>query len=138
MNDLKLDTRLVAPLPQDMWGVACSHCDKPQSRWTMREVTEGKEEEKILCSLCFLYDSIWGQNQRKALDEYITEIETIRSDEQKAAAPPSEAPYILPFRYAKTPDGRLSYATDGDRVLGYIALASRTVQLRSRVVHPEP
>ena len=140
MKELDLDTRFLGPLPQSMWGVACSHCDKPQARWEMKVPATNpgeKEEATIICSLCFLYESIWAEDRREALDIYIKDIEAVKTEEQKSAAPKGEAAYLLPFSFARNETGKLVYAADGDCLLAAIALANRTVQLRQRVVRPE-
>jgi hypothetical protein len=144
VRELDLDTRFLAPLPQPMWGVACSHCDKPQARWEMRTPSSTlvstlgeKEEATIICSLCFLYDSVWAEDRREALDIYIAEVEKAEDEARKEAAKSSDAQYLLPFRFAKNDTGRLVYATDGDRLLAGVALANRTMQLRTKVVQPE-
>ena len=139
MKELLLDTRFIGPLPQSMWGVTCSHCDKPQARWEMKlpDEKEGQSGSVIICSLCFLYESNWAEDRREALDAYIKEVEALKLEEQKAAAPANEAPYLLPFRFATLDNGRIAYAHDGDRLLAAIALANRTVQLRQNAVVPE-
>jgi hypothetical protein len=133
--NLFLDTTRLYPLPQSMWNAHCDHCDKRQSRWLFIPTDMSQPEEArgpgkiheedhfrarghIMCSLCWLYESTWGQGRRSEIDALIRKFEF-------------ETKSIL----ARSEGGRLWSCRDADRVLAMIALMSRIfVQSCSRPV----
>jgi len=111
---LILNPAFLRPMPEDMWGMACARCDRVQARWEFHEQVQveggfkAREAFMPMCSLCFLYESSWGQRRRVRLNNLIAEIEASIG-----------TPFLM------DPGGRLASASDGDRVLAAISLSSR-------------
>lgn len=106
MKALRIDTNRLTMLDKTMWNCACSVCDKLQSRWAMR--TE-EEEPKPICSLCFLYQTKWGQDRKDTLADYLSEISKQQTERKMLISA----------------TGELVSPADGDFVVGIVALTSR-------------
>jgi len=112
---LVLDPSLLRPLPQSLWGLACEWCDKRQSRWELflPEAPPDARKGLAICSLCWLYESKWGQEKRADLDLFIGAVENEISQ---------------PF--SKRPTGELLECRDADRILAAIGVTSRIATYR--------
>ena len=102
---LVIDTRLFRPLPQALFRSICSNCDRAQAMWEMGP--GGSSECVFVCSLCFLYESQWGQRRADQIPVLIADIEAEKGE-----------------GFLRAPDGRLLFCKDADGVVGAIALAS--------------
>lgn len=117
MKPLRIDTNRLRLLNKSMWGCACSVCDKLQSKWEMEVTTENASKpgqveptEAIqICSMCFLYESKWGQNRAVDLREYLREV--LASDPDR--------------KIILSPEEKLTNIDDADFILGCIVLTSR-------------
>lgn len=109
-----LDPKLLRPLPQSLWGHACSRCDKTQSVWELFDLDSSKRKGEPMCSLCWLYESEWGKERRGDIDDMVRAVEIQANGVFK-----------------KTDDGRLWSCQEADRILGSIAVTSRIVSHRS-------
>lgn len=109
-----LDTRMLRPLPEPLWDSSCVNCDRMQSRWEMGP--QGSDECVFVCSLCFLYESQWGQKRRDQLPFLIHDIEAEKGE-----------------RFLRTPDDRLLSCKDANDILGAIALTSRMFQVHDTI-----
>lgn len=108
-----LDPRVLRPLPQALWGHACSKCDKTQSVWELFAGDPSRRKGEPICSLCWLYESEWGQERRSDIDAMIRAVEV-------------QAETI----FRKRLDGRLWSCQDADRLMGSIAVVSRIATQR--------
>jgi hypothetical protein len=106
-----IDPRILRPLDKSMWGFSCSRCDKRQSKWEVMH--DG--EQIILCSVCFLYDTPWGQKNAVGIEELIADTE--RESKQK---------------FPRTEDGRLTIDR-ADQIMAAIALTSRMFAMQDRI-----
>jgi hypothetical protein len=111
---LILDPRVLRPLPQSLWGHACSKCDKTQSVWELFAGDPSRRKGEPICSMCWLYESEWGQERRADIDQFIREVEV-------------QAETI----FRKTLDGRLWSCKDADRIVGAVAVTSRIATQRA-------
>lgn len=111
-----LDPRLLQPLPQSLWGISCDRCDKRQSVWEVfgLDAPRGTKKGDPMCSLCWLYESAWGKDNRESIDLMVNAVEREKGEE-----------------FRRTEDGRLWSCRDADRILGSIATVSRIAQQRS-------
>jgi hypothetical protein len=115
MVPLVLDTRMLRPLPQPMYDAPCSNCDKRQSRWEMG--LAGSSNLSFVCSLCFLYESKWGEARRDQIDILVREVEIERGE-----------------KFLRGADGtQLLSCPDADRILASIALTSRMFQVHDTI-----
>lgn len=115
MVPLVIDTRFLRPLPKSLWDSACHHCDKRQSRWEMGPPYGG--ETYTVCSLCFLYESKWGEKRLDQISVLVQEVEAETGEKMLKAA-----------------DGQsLLSCGDADRILSSIALTSRMFQMQDQV-----
>lgn len=107
---LIIDTRFLRPMPKDLWRSACSQCDKRQSMWEL--VSPMNPDEVVpVCSLCFLYKSVWSKSRQEDLANMIHDVEVEAKKE-----------------FSKD-EGRLVRPEDGDRILASLAITSRAFQL---------
>lgn len=116
---LILDPKALRPLPQPLWGMSCAWCDKTQARWEVSQPDLLREAEPV-CSLCWLYDSEWGQQHRPDIDQMIRDIEVecgFRFERSTVRTAADQAERL--YRYQ-----------DGDRVLAAIAVTSRVFAYR--------
>lgn len=114
-SPLVINPEYLRPLPESLWNVACDKCDKRQARWEFFPSDEPENDKGfMICALCWLYESEWGQNRREDIDEMIREVE-------------KRAGQI--FQRAK--GNRLWSCKDADRILSSIALTSRMFVYRS-------
>lgn len=80
IRQLYLSSKRCGPLPEDMRSV-CAHCNERLSCFGMLATEEGDKgvrfSERLVkfCSLCFYYETNWGKNRQKALNEYLSELE---------------------------------------------------------------
>jgi hypothetical protein len=111
---LILDPRALRPLPQALWGHACSKCDKAQSVWELFAGDPSSRKGEPICSLCWLYESEWGQERRADIDAMIRAVE-VQAEEI----------------FRKELDGRLWACKDADRIMGAISVTSRIATQRA-------
>lgn len=117
MDALIVSPERLRPLPKSMWDSNCAKCDKRQSRWQFIPVDQDPRKGGLLmCSLCWLYESAWGERRRADIDEMVREVE-VQSGEI--------------FHRGK--NGRLWSCRDADRILGAIAMTSRMFLMRGKV-----
>jgi len=106
---LRLNSRLLRPLPQSLWNISCSMCDKRQSVWEHVDLDDlGARKGTPVCSLCWLYESEWGKKRREDLDQMIHAVEVEKGE-----------------IFRKMADGSLWSCRDADNILGAIAVTSR-------------
>ncbi len=108
---LILNTNHLRPLDKKEWDGPCSCCGKKQARWMF--LPANQEGAVSICGLCWLYESVWGQNRREEIFKYVRAVE-----EEIGAV----------FLKSK---GQLIRFQDADRLLGALALESRMFQLRA-------
>lgn len=109
---LIVDTRFLRPLSKAMYDSPCHRCDRRQSRWEMGPPFGG--EVYTVCSLCFLYESKWGEKRVDQIHVLVDEIEREVGE-----------------KFLRGADGRtLLSCKDADRVLAAIAMTSRMFQLQ--------
>lgn len=112
---LVIDTRMLRPLPQSLYDSTCSNCDKRQSRWEMGP--QGSDNVAFVCSLCFLYESKWGEARRDQIDILVDEVEAEAGE-----------------KYLRGADGtQLMSCKDADRMVASIALTSRMFQVHDTI-----
>jgi hypothetical protein len=71
------------------------------------------DEQHVVCSLCFLYESNWGKKRLDDIHELVRAVETETGES-----------------FLRTADGQtLASCSDADRILGSIALTSRAFQM---------
>jgi len=115
MVPLVLDTRMLRPLPQSLYDAACSNCDKRQSRWEMGPANT--DRCVFVCSLCFLYESKWGEARRDQIDILVDEVEKERGQ-----------------KFLRSVDGTsLLRCQDADQILASVALTSRMFQVHDTI-----
>lgn len=105
-----LDPSLMRPLPQSLWGISCEWCDKRQARWELFLPDMPPDARKGLpvCSLCWLYESYWGEERRTDIDLLVEAVETEISQ-----------------LFEKRSTGELLHCRDADRILGAVGVTSR-------------
>jgi hypothetical protein len=108
---LILNTDHLRPLDRKEWDGPCMSCGKKQARWMFKPAN--RDGAVSICSLCWLYESVWGQNRREEIFKYVRAVE-----EEIGTA----------FLKDK---GRLIRVQDADRLLGALALESRMFQLQA-------
>jgi hypothetical protein len=71
-----LPTGFLRPTPPALAGVACSICDRPQSRWELIPPTK-QGEVVFLCSTCVLYASPFAKlpSLRQGLEPLVAQVE---------------------------------------------------------------
>jgi len=111
MRPVVISPKAIRPLPESMWNMACSLCDKRQSKWELPSVTE---DSKVACSVCLLASDLF-QGQREDLEVLILEIEKERGG---------------PFD--RDVGGNL-VPIHADQVLAAIAMTSRMFSLQSKM-----
>jgi len=111
---LILDPRVLRPLPQALWGHACSKCDKTQAVWELFADGPTRRKGEPICSLCWLYESEWGKERRDDVDKMIRAVE-VQAEEI----------------FRKELDGRLWSCADADRIMGAISVTSRIATQRA-------
>ncbi len=118
---LLVDTRYLEPLPQAMWDIACSRCDRRRARWQMtdpklKRIEKGKEipQKFSICAICFLYASNWGLRRRKDIDALVVAVEKEKG--------------VL---FSRDIGNRLVNGKDADLILGSIAYTSRRLEFYS-------
>jgi hypothetical protein len=110
---LIIDTRYLRPLPKAMWGAVCVNCDKAQSMWEMGP----PEEPNAVCSLCFLYQSQWGEKRVDDIHAMVRDVETHCKE-----------------TFLRDQDGHtLISAKDGNKILGALAMTSRMFALQDKL-----
>lgn len=116
---LRLDTSLFTMLDKESWNVACAVCDKLQSKWELltRAAGPGLTDTKApICSMCFLYESRWGKDRAKELQEYLIEV----------VAQETKRKMLL------GPTGGLTSNDDADFILGILALTNRRFDVEDK------
>ena len=113
-----LDPRVLRPLPQSLWNISCAECDKYQSVWEhfSSELPSGARKGVPVCSLCWLYKSVWGKDNRGDIDRMICAVEAQREES-----------------FRKVGCDRLWSCRDADRVLGAISVTSRIAEHHARM-----
>ena len=112
---LVIDTRFLRPLPKSLWDSNCHNCDKRQSRWEMGPPYGG--ETYTVCSICFLYDSKWGEKREDQIHVLVEECEAESGE-----------------KMLRDSDGKtLLSCKDADAILSSIALTSRMFQMQDQV-----
>jgi hypothetical protein len=109
VNPLDDTPKTLRPLVKALWGMNCSCCDKPWSRWG-----SGPPKAKTLepvCSICFLYKSNWGQKNRTLVNWSVEQAEATG------------------VKIEKDEEGRLTSPLDGDRILSALCLHVRSMSL---------
>ena len=115
MKPLLVDTRMLRPLPKTLFQSPCSNCDKRQAMWEMGP--ERSDECVFVCSLCFLYESRWGESRREQIDILVDEVQVEAGE-----------------KFLRATDGKqLLSCKDADRILGSIALTSRMFRLEDKM-----
>jgi hypothetical protein len=115
MVPLVIDTRMLRPLPQSLYDSACSNCDKRQSRWEMGPANS--PNVAFVCSICFLYESKWGEARRDQIDVLIDEVEKERGQ-----------------KFLRGVDGtELINCKDADSIVASVALTSRMFQVHDTI-----
>lgn len=114
---LIINPRFIRPLAKSMWDVNCAKCDKRQSRWQLFPSDAPKDVKGgiLICALCWLYDSKWGERRRADLDQMIGDVETEAGE-----------------NFIRDQNGRLWSCRDADRILGSIAMTSRMFEMQGR------
>lgn len=135
---LLIDPRVLRPLPQSMWNMACTICDRRLSRWEVFDFRDDAIAPKArhgrpVCSLCWLYKSEWGKANRADIDLMIRDVELDCgfSFERSLVGE-------IVKEGERQPDGRLQNCKDADRVLAAIAVTSRVFTFHDRISHMEP
>ena len=116
---LRLDTALFVMLDRESWNIACAVCDKRQSKWELitRATAPGTTDTKApICSMCFLYESRWGKDRAKELQEYLIEV----------VAQETKRKMLL------GPTGGLTSNDDADFILGILALTNRRFDVEDK------
>jgi len=113
-----LDPKVLRPLPQSLWNISCEECDKRQSVWEHfpPELPSGVRKGTPVCSLCWLYESAWGKENREAVDCMIRAVEVQKEE-----------------IFRKAGDGCLWSCRDADRILGAIGVTSRIAEHHARM-----
>ncbi len=126
---LFIDPDRLRILPKDMWDTGCTNCNKAQSKWAMVTVEE-PDKPFIICSMCFLYDSGWGEKRRAELDVVITEIEaqnTIRIREgaiKSSTKLTAEQIEAVKVEFPRDETGKMINPKHADDVMGKLLLIS--------------
>lgn len=123
---LLVDTRRLRMLDKESWNLACSGCDKLQSKWEMTVPPEkpGTTETQVpICSTCFLYATEWGHQRAAHIREFLNEV---------MAQPETKRKMVLGAT------GELTNNDDADFVLGILALTSRRFEVEDRHLNGAP
>lgn len=123
---LLVNTRQLRMLDKESWNLACSACDKRQSKWEMVAPPSGAgttETRVPICSTCFLYQSDWGKERAAHISEFLNEV---------ISQPETKRKMVL------GPTGALTNNDDADFVLGILALTSRRFEVEDRHLNGAP
>jgi hypothetical protein len=122
---LRIDARMLKPLPQALWGTACDNCNRPQSKWRifapMKRPPDGEAipiteaDFGPTCSVCFLYESLWGKRQQEEIQRFIREVEVASGE-----------------KFLVDPTGRL-VPSAADRILVTIAMTSEMFDMQDQI-----
>jgi len=108
---LVISPEILRPLPQVLWDVSCSICDKRQARW--EHCKSGVRKGIPVCSLCWLYESEWGSSRRSGVYGIVCDVEEMSGGV-----------------FEKFENGRLMRCSDADRILSSIVVTSRILVYR--------
>lgn len=96
------------PLPTSLRGIECALCRKKTASWAAWSFLPDDPTELSICSLCFIYDTVWSKSNSDVVAKIVDEVEKSRGDVFK-----------------RDSDSRLEMAAQADHVLGVIVLASK-------------
>jgi hypothetical protein len=113
LKPLIIDARFLRPLPKALFRSACSECDRRQAMW---EMGPADQDHEIVCSVCFLYESKWGEDR-------VAEILDLTNEMEREVGE----------KWLRDERGKLLSVKDCDRVLGAIALTSRMFAVRDQM-----
>lgn len=113
---LVVDTRMLRPLDKARFRSKCSNCGQDQAMWEMGPANE-PEKCTFVCSICFLYESKWGEKRRDQIDALADDVEQEKG-----------------VRFLRGQDGKqLLACKDADGLLSAIAITSRMFQMQDRL-----
>jgi hypothetical protein len=116
MRVLTINSRMLRPLPEDLQNSACSVCNKRQARWHRGSPQRDLSGDEIVCGLCYLYETEWGEAHAGSVAEFVQAVSSVALD----------GPLALDA------SGKLIHCSDADRVLGSIALTSRMFRMQDK------
>lgn len=114
----RVDPERLAPLPEALQELKphCALCDKPGSVWHLRTPhKDGADAYDFLCSLCLLYRTSWGRQNKRQIQRVVKGIEDHGG-----------------FVFERRRKNRLARLEDADRIAGAIVLTSRMFDLQDR------
>jgi len=114
LEPLIIDPRYIRALPKALFRSNCVECDRLQAMWEMGP--EGGERV-FICSICFLYESNWGQKRIEQVHDVVQEVEKESGS-----------------NFMRDADGdRLLSSKDADGIVGALALTSRMFFAQDRM-----
>ena len=107
-----IDPGTIRPLPKAMQGIGCAVCNRVQSVWERTHVRTQQSGDPV-CSLCWMYETGWGKDNKEALSEFVSEVED-----------------SLSALFKKTEDAKLERCEDADRIMSALVLTTRMFKLK--------
>lgn len=112
LTAINFDGSSLRVLPRQLQNAHCCECDKPQAKW---ELTRAQQGEGFICSLCMLYETRWGEENKTQLLEFVD-----------AVVEYTGKPIMMD-------NGRIVNLEDADRIFGAIVAENKVTSLRQKL-----